>query len=51
MPSPADAISLLVVLEFVLLAAILLLLLPFEAAAPFVPLALLFVLALVLYWW
>ncbi len=49
MTDPAEAISLLVVVEFVVMAAILLLLVPFEVAAPVVPLLLFFVVVLHLY--
>lgn len=49
MPSPVDAISVLVALEFVVMSAVLLLLLPFEVAAPLVPLLLVFLVALHLY--
>lgn len=49
MPSPAESVSLLVALEFVVLSAILLLLVPLEVAAPLVPLLLVFLVALQLY--
>lgn len=49
MPRPADAISLLVALEFVVVSAVLLLLLPLEVAAPIIPLFLVFLVALQLY--
>lgn len=49
MTDPAEAIGLLVVVEFVAMAAILLLLVPLEVAAPVVPLLLFFVVVLHLY--
>ena len=49
MASPAEAISVLVVLEFVVMSAVVLLLVPFEVAAPVVPLLLVFLIALQLY--
>ncbi|MFC7202091.1 hypothetical protein ACFQJC_01080 [Haloferax namakaokahaiae] len=49
MPNPAESLSLLVVLEFVVVASIVLLLVPFDVAAPFVPLLLFFVVVLYLY--
>lgn len=49
MPSPPEAVSLLVVLEFVVVSAVLLLLVPLEVAAPIVPLFLVFLVALQLY--
>lgn len=49
MPDPAEAVSVLVVLEFVVMAGAVLLLVPPEVAAPLVPLLLLFLVALHLY--
>lgn len=45
-----EAISVLVALEFVVLATVVLLLVPLEAAAPLVPLLLVFLIALHRYW-
>jgi hypothetical protein len=45
MTSPAEAISVMVALEFVVTSAILLLLVPLEVAAPIVPLLLVFLIA------
>ena len=49
MPDPAETVSVLVAVEFVVLSAVVLLLLPVEVAAPLVPLLLVFLLALHLY--
>ncbi|UPV74626.1 hypothetical protein M0R89_00815 [Halorussus limi] len=49
MADPAEAISVLVVVEFVVMAAVLLVLVPFEAAAPVLPLLLFFAVVLHLY--
>jgi hypothetical protein len=46
---PTDVVSVLVALEFVVMAALLLLLVPLDVAAPLLPLALVFVLALLAY--
>jgi hypothetical protein len=48
-PDPAETVSVLVAVEFVVLSAVVLLLLPVEVAAPLVPLLLVFLLALHLY--
>lgn len=45
-----EAISVLVALEFVVLATVVLLLVPLEAAAPLAPLLLVFLIALHRYW-
>jgi hypothetical protein len=45
-PTPTDTISLLVAVEFVVMATILLLLVPLDVAAPVVPLLPVFLLAL-----
>lgn len=49
MAAPAEAISVLLALEFVVMSAIVLLLVPLEAAAPLIPLLLVFLIALHLY--
>ena len=49
MADPAEVISVLVVLEFVVMSAVLLLLVPLEVAAPLIPLFLVFLVALHLY--
>jgi hypothetical protein len=49
MASPADVISVLVVLEFVAMAAVVLVLFPFDVVAPVVPLLVVFLVALLLY--
>ena len=49
MPDPAEAVSVLVAVEFVVLSAVVLLFVPFDIAAPLVPLLLVFLLALHLY--
>lgn len=49
MANPAEVISLLVALEFVVLSAVVLLLVPLEVAAPVIPLLLVFLIALQLY--
>ena len=49
MDTPAQAISVLVVLEFVVMSSIVLLLVPVKAAAPLLPLLLVFLIALQLY--
>lgn len=46
MTSPAEAVSVMVALEFVVMSAILLLLVPLEVAAPVIPLLLVFLIAL-----
>jgi len=46
MPSPADTVSILVAVEFVVMAALVLLVAPLEVAAPLVPLLLVFLVAL-----
>jgi hypothetical protein len=50
MTRPAEVISVLVALEFVVTSAIVLLLVPLEAAAPILPLVLVFLVALHRYW-
>lgn len=49
MANPAEVISVLVALEFVVLSAVVLLLVPLEVAAPVIPLLLVFLVALQLY--
>lgn len=49
MPDAVDTISVLVALEFVVMAAVVLLLVPLEVAAPLVPLLLVLLVALHLY--
>lgn len=49
MATPADVVSVLVALEFVVLSAVVLLLVPLEVAAPLIPLLLVFVVALQMY--
>ncbi|WP_169794673.1 hypothetical protein [Haloprofundus marisrubri] len=49
MADPAEVVSVLVVVEFVVLTSVVLLLFPLEVAAPAVPLLLVFVVALYLY--
>ena len=49
MANPAEAISVLVVVESIVMASVVLLLVPLEAAAPLIPLLLLFLVALQLY--
>ena len=49
MANPAEVISVLVALEFVVLSAVVLLLIPLEVAAPVIPLLLVFLIALQLY--
>ena len=49
MPTPADVLSVLVALEFVVLSAVILLVVPLEAAAPIIPLLLVFLVALQVY--
>ncbi|WP_435066752.1 hypothetical protein [Haloplanus sp. C73] len=49
MPSQYDALSILVALEFVVLAAFVVVVAPFEVAAPLVPLLLVFLVAILLY--
>ena len=49
MTEPAELISVLVALEFVVVASVVLLLVPFEVAAPLVPLLLVFLVGLELY--
>lgn len=49
MASPADAISVMVAVEFVVLSAIVLFLVPFDVAAPLIPLLLVFLIALQVY--
>jgi hypothetical protein len=49
MTTPADAVSVIVALEFVVMSVILLLLVPLEVAAPIIPLLLVFLIALQLY--
>ncbi|WP_200862279.1 hypothetical protein [Candidatus Halobonum tyrrellensis] len=49
MVDPADAVSVAVAVEFVVMASILLLVVPFRVAAPLVPLLLAFLVALHLY--
>ncbi|MCO8268521.1 hypothetical protein ACOZ4B_16700 [Haloferax prahovense] len=49
MADPTEVISLLVVVEFVVLSAVVLLLVPLEAAAPILPLCLVFLVTLHLY--
>lgn len=49
MADPAEVVSVLVVLEFVVMASIVLLLVPLEVAAPLVPLLLVFLVALRMY--
>lgn len=49
MSSPVEVVSVLVALEFVVMAAVVLLLVPFEAAAPLIPLLLVFLIALQMY--
>jgi len=46
MPSPTDALSLLVAVEFVAMASFVLLVAPLEVAAPLVPLLLVFLVAI-----
>lgn len=46
MVDPAEAISVFVVVEFVVMASVVLLLVPLEAAAPLVPLLLFFLIVL-----
>ncbi|WP_168191218.1 MULTISPECIES: hypothetical protein [Haloprofundus] len=46
MANPSEVISVLVVLEFVVMASLTLLLVPFEVAVPLVPLLLVFLVAL-----
>lgn len=49
MATPAEVVSVLVALEFVVMSALVLLLVPFEVAAPLIPLLLVFLIALHLY--
>ena len=49
MANPVEVISVLLALEFVLLSAVVLLLVPLEVAAPLVPLLLVFLIALRMY--
>ncbi|ELZ81860.1 hypothetical protein C453_17629 [Haloferax elongans ATCC BAA-1513] len=49
MANPVEVLSLLVVLEFVIMSAIVLVLVPLEVAAPIIPLLLVFLVALQLY--
>jgi hypothetical protein len=49
MPSPAEVISLLVAVEFVVMSAIVLRFVPLKAAAPIIPLLLVFLITLQLY--
>lgn len=49
MANPVEVISVLVVLEFVVMSAVVLLLVPLEVAAPLVPLLLVFLIALQMY--
>lgn len=49
MVPPADIVSVLVALEFVVMSAVVLLLAPLEVAAPLIPLLLVFVIALLRY--
>ena len=49
MATPADAVSVLVAVEFVVMSSIVLLLVPLKAAAPLLPLLLVFLIALQLY--
>ncbi|WP_458209338.1 hypothetical protein [Haladaptatus sp. NG-SE-30] len=49
MANPVEAVSVLVALEFVVMSAVVLLLVPFEIAAPLIPLLLVFLIALQLY--
>ncbi|ELZ79510.1 hypothetical protein C455_07997 [Haloferax larsenii JCM 13917] len=49
MANPVEVLSLLVVLEFVIMSAIVLLLVPLEVAAPIIPLLLVFLVVLQLY--
>ncbi|RMB18491.1 hypothetical protein [Haloplanus aerogenes] len=46
MPSPADTLSLLVAVEFVVMASFLLLVAPLDVAAPVLPLLLVFLIAI-----
>lgn len=46
MPDPVDGLSVLVAVEFVVMSAVVLLLVPLEAAVPLVPLLLVFLVAL-----
>ena len=49
MADPADVVSVLVAVEFVVVSGLVLLLVPLETAAPIVPLLLVFLIALYLY--
>lgn len=49
MANPAEVISVLVALEFVVMSAVVLLLVPLEIAAPIIPLLLVFLIALQMY--
>ena len=49
MANPIEVISVLMVLEFVVMASVVLLLVPLEAAAPLIPLLLVFLIALQIY--
>lgn len=49
MPSPPDTLSLVVALQFVVMASLVLLVAPFEVAAPLVPLLLVLLIAILLY--
>lgn len=50
MASPAETLSVLLALEFVVTTAVVLLLVPLSVAIPLVPLLLVFTVALYLYW-
>ncbi|WP_187367317.1 hypothetical protein [Haloferax sp. KTX1] len=50
MTDSAELLSLLVVVEFVVMAAVVALLVPLDAALPFLPLAFVFLVVLYLYW-
>lgn len=49
MANPAEVVSVLVALEFVVMSAVVLLLVPLEIAAPIIPLLLVFLIALQMY--
>jgi hypothetical protein len=49
MPSPADALSLLVAVEFLVMAGLVLLVTPLHVAAPVIPILLVFLIAIHLY--